>query len=84
MLSPYTYYDPTPSSTGRGRRFYSQIYRRGFNPRAGGIGGLVKVALVGTAAYFVCKKIYQYVAVCFPSDEHFVEPGLYLLFCFIK
>lgn len=67
MHPPYTYYNPTPSFTGRGRRFYRQNYMRGLNPRAGGIGGLVKVALVGTATYFVCKKIYQYVSIFFSS-----------------
>ncbi|KAL4769063.1 hypothetical protein BDW60DRAFT_195970 [Aspergillus nidulans var. acristatus] len=65
MHSPYIYYNAAPSFTGRGRRFYRQNYMRGLNPRAGGIGGLVKAALVGTATYFVCKKIYQYVVVCF-------------------
>ncbi|KAB8075719.1 hypothetical protein BDV29DRAFT_171395, partial [Aspergillus leporis] len=59
MHSPYTYYDPAPSFAGRGRRLYRQNYVRGLNPRTGGIGALVKVALVGTATYFVCKKIYQ-------------------------
>ncbi|GFF43025.1 hypothetical protein IFM58399_06803 [Aspergillus lentulus] len=60
MHSPYTYYDPAPSFAGRGRRFFRQNYMRGgLNPRTGGIGGLLKVALVGTATYFVCKKIYH-------------------------
>ncbi|KAL5688354.1 hypothetical protein EMGR_000867 [Emarellia grisea] len=60
MHSPCTYYDRAPSFAGRGRRFFRQnYYVCGPNPRAGGIGGLVKVALVATATYFVCKKIYQ-------------------------
>lgn len=63
MHSHCTYYNSAPSFAGRGRRFFRQNYIRGFNPRAGGRGGLVKVALVGTATYFVCKKIYQYVIV---------------------
>ncbi|KAH1552077.1 hypothetical protein LV164_002204 [Aspergillus fumigatus] len=60
MHSPCTYYDRAPSFAGRGRRFFRQnYYVCGPNPRAGGIGGLVKVALVATATYFVCKKIYH-------------------------
>ncbi|GIK03795.1 hypothetical protein Aspvir_007869 [Aspergillus viridinutans] len=59
MHSPCTYCNPAPSFAGRGRQFFRQNYVRGLNRRAGGIGGLVKVALVGTATYFVCKKIYH-------------------------
>ncbi|KAL4738618.1 hypothetical protein BDV11DRAFT_189258 [Aspergillus similis] len=59
MHSPYTYYNAGPSFNGPGRRFYRQNYMRSLNPRAGGIGALVKGALVGTATYFVCKKIYN-------------------------
>ncbi|KAF4154054.1 hypothetical protein CNMCM6069_000013 [Aspergillus lentulus] len=73
MHSPYTYYDPAPSFAGRGRRFFRQNYMRGgLNPRTGGIGGLLKVALVGTATYFVCKKIYQSIKSILSGNEQTV------------
>ncbi|KAL4903190.1 hypothetical protein BDW74DRAFT_180057 [Aspergillus multicolor] len=54
----------SPSFTGPGRRYgYRQNmnYMRGvgFGPRRAGLGGLLKVALVGTGVYFVAKKIYH-------------------------
>ncbi|RDW79249.1 uncharacterized protein DSM5745_06101 [Aspergillus mulundensis] len=54
----------SPSFTGPGRRYgyrHNLNYMRsvGFGPRRAGIGGLLKVALVGTGVYFVCKKIYH-------------------------
>ncbi|GAQ05290.1 hypothetical protein ALT_2611 [Aspergillus lentulus] len=73
MHSPYTYYDPAPSFAGRGRRFFRQNYMRGgLNPRTGGIGGLLKVALVGTATYFVCKKIYHSIKSILSGNEQTV------------
>ncbi|KAE8153453.1 hypothetical protein BDV25DRAFT_149515 [Aspergillus avenaceus] len=39
------------------RRYARGMYRRPYGP--GGIGGLVKVAFIGTCTYLVAKKIFH-------------------------
>lgn len=54
MHPPYKAYNP--SFYGRG--YYNRhSYLRRLGPRAG-VGGLLKVTLVGTCTYFICKKVF--------------------------
>ncbi|PLB40249.1 uncharacterized protein BDW47DRAFT_93598 [Aspergillus candidus] len=53
MNSPYRAYSPYCGGHGYHHRHSS--FRR-LGPRAR-VGGLVKVALVGTCTYFICKKV---------------------------
>lgn len=40
------------------RRYHRRMSPRGFGPGFG-VGGICKVAVVGTCTYFICKKLLQ-------------------------